>query len=83
MKNPAGDRAAAEGICERGTHADLPLYISVSVPAVSSSHRMRIMLKALCLNIYEILPGLRHSQIRRCAELRNGARWGLAGRFWG
>lgn len=63
------------------------LHISVSVLGVSSTHRTCITLKAFCLNIYEILPGLKHSQFRRCAELCNrcklGAGRAASGSFWG
>lgn len=63
----------------------LSLCISVSVLGVSSTQRTGIMLKAFCLNIYEILPGLKHSQFWRCAELGNWCKMGAGswGSFWG
>lgn len=60
--NPAGDSLVAEGC---GTHTVIPMYFSVGVSSTHCTHTM----KAFCLNIDEIFPGLKYSQFWRCAEL--------------
>ena len=80
LVNPAGNRPAAEGICEGGTHPELSLSVSVWVLGVSSTRRTHITLKAFSLIIYQILSGLKSSQLPGGVQSSaTGTRWGPVG----